>query len=364
MKKLLAALLLSLVPSVALGQRYSPLPVVIGGGPDQQNPYNSKFFWPGDNHGALGRQYLLTKVNQTFQLYDRRGTYNTPVPDSLFTTYPNYYFWPPAASAMQFVAHGDGRVIYDPYGPASCPTGHFIVAEMGVMQYSNTNQNQAGIYLAVSKAEIPDPSLPSDNFYFYWIPAGLPSSTACNGGPPCYVDFPQIGFNTNWIAVTAAFFGSNYQTGVIAIPREPAECSNTASQVQMLSTLTNFVNVDPAETYYNNGSDQYGSTLYLAWVENQTNAQIGIGEITGTPSSPTITPLVATVAPSPSTGWGWSDPVTMAQAGGSGLISPDYPKHDQFTGCVARNNYLWLTQTIGIPWNGTSETGTTQRNFA
>ncbi len=55
----------------------------------------------------------------------------------------------------------------------------------------------------------------------------------------------------------------------------------------------------------------------------------------------------------------------MAQAGGSGLILPGPGSDsDKFTGCVARNNYLWLTQTIGIPWNGTSENGTVYRNFA
>jgi hypothetical protein len=71
-KKLLAALLLSLVPSVALAQGYSPLVLVIGLGPSEQDPYNFTQPFPGDNHGALGRQYLLTKVNQTFQLYASR----------------------------------------------------------------------------------------------------------------------------------------------------------------------------------------------------------------------------------------------------------------------------------------------------
>ena len=123
----------------------------------------------------------------------------------------------------------------------------------------------------------------------------------------------------------------------------------------MLFTLANFVHVTPAETYYNNGTDQYGSSLYLAWVENQTNAQIGIGKITGTPSSPTITPLVATVAPSPPTGWGWQNEVGMVQSGGGLTINPG-PGDDRFTGFVARNNYLWLTHSIGIPWNGTAET--------
>jgi len=205
--------------------------------------------------------------------------------------------------------------------------------------------------------EDPDPSNPLANFYFYWIPAGVPGPNVCaaDGGPPCYADYPQIGFNTNWIGVTADYFGPAYQPAVAAIPRQPAECSGTFSNQQMLFTLANFVHVTPAETYYNNGTDQYGSSLYLAWVENQTNAQIGIGKITGTPSSPTITPLVATVAPSPPTGWGWQNEVGMVQSGGGLTINPG-PGDDRFTGFVARNNYLWLTHSIGIPWNGTAET--------
>jgi len=94
----------------------------------------------------------------------------------------------------------------------------------------------------------------------------------------------------------------------------------------------------------------------MAWIENRTNAQIGIGEITGTPTSPTVNPLVATVAPSPATGWGWQDPVATSQNGDGESQSIDSVGNDVFTGCVARNNYLWLTHSIGIPWNGTIET--------
>ncbi len=336
----------------------------IGVGPGEQDTYNflqiKGLGAPGDNHGALGRQYLLTKVNDEFLLYNRNGTYSAGVPDSPIAKYPNYFFWPAVTGAKAFVATSDGRVIYDPYGPTSCPTGHFIVVEIGVMTYENTNQNQAGVYLAVSTGEDPDPSNSMNKFHFYWIPAGPPSSGACNGPPPCYLDYPEIGFNTNWIALSVINFDSAIDTLVDVIPREAAECSGTFSPTPVLVTpagsLSNFQDVCPAETYYNNGTDQYGSTLYLAWIENRTNAQIGIGEITGTPTSPTVNPLVATVAPSPATGWGWQDPVATSQKGDGGSQSIDSVGNDVFTGCVARNNYVWLTHSIGIPWNGTTET--------
>ena len=239
MKKLLAALLLSLVPGVALAQTYSPLPLAIGTGPGELDTYNfDANDFPGDNHGAMERQYLLTKVNQELQLYIRpapgqpqgSGTYKTGVPDSAISGSPYYYFWPAVPGATKFVATGDGRVLYDPYGPTSCPTGHFIVVEVGVMEYPNPSQDQAGIFMAVSKSlynastgvwyEDPDPSNPLANFYFYWIPAGVPGPNVCaaDGGPPCYADYRQIGFNTNWIGVTADYFGPAYQPAVAAIP--------------------------------------------------------------------------------------------------------------------------------------------------
>jgi len=229
MKKLLAALLLSFVPSVALGQGFSPLPQTIRVGPGEQDTYNflrtEGFGAPGDNHGALGRQYLLTKVNDEFQLYNRNGTYSAGVPDSPMPNYPNYYFWPAVTGANRFVATSDGRVIYDPYGPTSCPTGHFVVVEIGVMHYESpgsppSSENQAGVYLAVSTGEDPDPSNSMNKFHFYWIPAGPPSSGACNGPPPCYLDYPEIGFNTNWIALSVINFDPAGDTLVDVIPRE------------------------------------------------------------------------------------------------------------------------------------------------
>ena len=175
-----------------LAQQYAPLPTLIGVGPDQLNDPGQN--QPGDNHGSLGRQYILIKVNDALQLITRGNPpgYSSPVLDSTFWNTSQAL----PSGATSFSDNGDGRVVYDPYEPSGCPTGHWMITEMGWMNYPT--YSQAGVFIAVSTGENPDPTKPT-NFHYYWSDYGYeePPGKACNGNASgCWVDFLQVGFRT------------------------------------------------------------------------------------------------------------------------------------------------------------------------
>lgn len=135
-RAILHALAWALASSAALAdaQVYSPLPVQLGTGP-QQASSGALALFPGDNHGSMGRTHVVFKVNNAIWFYNRQASqFTTPAPIA------DASFWPPAPGATSFTPKGDGRVIYDPYEPAACPGGggRWILAEMGVMNYSSS----------------------------------------------------------------------------------------------------------------------------------------------------------------------------------------------------------------------------------
>lgn len=348
-RAILHALAWALASSAALAdaQVYSPLPVQLGTGP-QQASSGALALFPGDNHGSMGRTHVVFKVNNAIWFYNRQASqFTTPAPIA------DASFWPPAPGATSFTPKGDGRVIYDPYEPAACPGGggRWILAEMGVMNYSSstcaafgftTSCSQAGVYMAVSQGENPTGAL-----WFHWNQAGPISTSACVGGAGnCYVDFPQIGFNTNWIALTADFFGFFKETLVEVFPRQAAECSGDFSQWTVFyhPQLTAHASICPAETYYTNGQNLNGSTLYLLDVVDRSQGTIGISKVTGTPTSASVS--VEASQPAEGSSLAWTTPFAMQQATGP-LISSG-PPDDRFTGCVVRNNNIWAAQTIGL----------------
>jgi hypothetical protein len=147
-----------LLATAATPQVYSPLPIqqLPQAGP-YQVPSGSTAASPGDNTGAIGRGYIVLKVNDAYQIWTLNpttGTYTagTLQPDT------STVLWPPANGGDYFIPAGAGHVVYDPYGP-NCgnPGGRWIYIEQGLM-HNPDGTKQAGFYLGVSQSDSPDPS--------------------------------------------------------------------------------------------------------------------------------------------------------------------------------------------------------------
>ena len=98
-------------------------------------------------------------------------------------------------------------------------------------------------------------------------------------------------------------------------PRTEVECNGDFSDWTVFydPTLTERANVCPVETYYTNGTDAYGSTLFLADVVDQASATIGISTITGTSTAPSLSVQVG--KPSEGSTNAWTNPGPMQRLG-------------------------------------------------
>jgi hypothetical protein len=289
---------------------------------------------PGDNDGALGPTYAVFKVNNEF-LFQNRSTGSTSAD-------PDTTFWGTSWSGGTMSPLADGHVYYDPYGPAGACSGtggRWLAIEMGQLKLTNGNY-ECGILYGISSTDDPTGAW---HLNFQFDPNYV-NSTACSSRSS-YPDFPQLGFNTNWIAWTANSYYANNNNELYFFSRQDAECGGV---IDYNHDYANSVpSACPAETYHPSNSDPDSATLYFINVENYQQGTVQLSEITGTLSSPTVNVSVASPSVGSSYAWYFQAP-EVPQSGSSApkvVADPD----DRFTGCVVRNGNIWATQTVGLP---------------
>ncbi len=250
---------------------YSPLPLYIGSGPAETSNANT-WYEPSDSAGAIGRNYIVQKVNAGYQIWNRNtGAYTTtqPIADSTLWSDPN------------FTPFGDAHVLYDPYGPGSGCTrggGRWIFIELGYEKYSFGTD--PGVYVGVTQTD--DPTAPLSKSFVGGVTGGT---------LPTNADYPWVGFNTNWITVSIQNIVWPVDgTQIIVFPKYAAECNSDFSQWTAFydPTLTSHSPITPVETYHSGGSDPYASTEYILDVVDHSSGTLGVSSITGTPTTPAL----------------------------------------------------------------------------
>jgi len=236
-----------------------------------------------------------------------------------------------------------------------------------------------GIGIAVSQGE--DPFTEANGgaitswTKFYFASGGLPP-----GDSPTLrsVDYPQIGFNGNWIGVTVDNFiwsasaGAYIEPLVFVFQKAPTECSGTipsvASSISVCGNASNtsilgpgqywycsdarFTRASPAETYYTNGADTSGGLFFAVPFGDTTISQVKIEEISGIDAShPLLLAEQSAISGSPGFGVNWTGALPdLPQAGPTGTPNVVVDLDDRFSQCVVRNVALWCTHTIGLPF--------------
>jgi hypothetical protein len=271
---------------------------------------------PPDTYGASGLDKVFVTVNNNYKVLNK----TTGAQISLVSMTS---FW----SALGANGSGpfDPRVVYDPYN------NRWIHAAV-----SNGSNAASRVLLALSRTH--DPNGTYDLYAF-----------DPDAGTTLWADFPMLGFNRNWVAVSVNMFtiAGGTSSGIVLFAVDyPTLRTGTATATAFTSTGAGFC-VNPCETY-----SATENTLYMPTHNSSGGATYRISTITGTPAAPVFTIGGLQTR----TGGGW------AQPGGNTapqqcLIAP-CPGTLQFmdvgdafvrSNAVFRNGDIWYAQSVGLP---------------
>ena len=280
---------------------------------------------PPDTYGAVGLDKVFTTLNNNYRILNKA----TGASLSLVSMAS---FWAPLG-APDATGPFDPRVVYDPYN------NRWILAAV-----SNGSSGASRMLLALSATHDPEGT--------YTLYAFDPDAS----GAALWADFPMLGFNKNWLAVSLNMFtvaAGAFSTSRMFVIDYPALRGGTTT-----STLFDMGGgvfcVHPAETY-----SSTESVLYAPCHIGSGAATYKLNTITGTPAAPLVT-LGATTTRA---GGGWSIPSGNAGPqicvpGAAPVFTcpggPPFPGIDvgdaQVRGnAVFRNSAIWYSQAIGLP---------------
>ncbi len=261
---------------------------------------------PPDTHGAVGPNHIMTALNTQVRIQSKTGTTTS-------TVTLNSFFATVGGGGGTF----DPRVLYDPF------ENRWIC--VAVDDAANATSK---VLIAVSQTNDPTGTW---NFYGY----------DHDGTNVEWADYPMVGFNKNWIAVSIndftvaanAFSGAN----TYIFDKSTLYAGAVTPTVAKVDIGTALGNVhQPVETY-----DNTLDTLYVIHRWNSAAGQLRIYTITGTPAAPVFT---ATSLFPTSTGFGG---VTAAPQNGGGAITISN-NDTRMQRAVYRNGSVWAAHTIGL----------------
>jgi hypothetical protein len=285
----------------------------------------TEFVIPPDTTGAVSPNSInriLTTLNNNYRVQDKTGA-------QIGSDVSIRDFWAAVGANKPF----DPNVEYDPYND------RWILTAASDSQTADTS-----ILVGVSQT-----SDPAGNYFLFKVPARIGTD------PPDVnnADFPMLGFNKNWLAVSIIMLnsttgGSDGRALVIDYPT-----FRTGTLVNTYFTGISlggdgYGDVHPATTY---SSTQ--ETEYLVVQVDGASATYMLHTITGTPANPIFTTGTLKTRP----GGGWTDPALgepnniLPQAQGTCTSAPlnIEGSDDSVSAVVFRNDSIWYAQTIGLP---------------
>jgi hypothetical protein len=302
---------------------------------------STEFDIPPDTQGAVGLDKVFVNTNSNYRVQNKL----TGAP---LSTVSSDTFWAGSGGAGFF----DPRIVFDP-----------INQRWILVMDSNPQTANSSIEIAISQT--PDPQ--GSYFVFRVVVGNCDSNNAATcptGGSPGgqWADFPMLGFNKNWIAVSMNMFdfaATSNNNDKILVLDYPQARAGVGVATLFSGAAIGFCN-HPAETY-----DATQNTLFLAQHQNSNPPVYKLSTITGTPSAPAVTLGASKLRP----GAGWATPGgdILPQNCVAGLpvatyACPATPRGinvgDSFIrqNVVYRNGGIWYAQTIGLPAAGLTHT--------
>ena len=267
---------------------------------------------PPDIRGAASSgNWVMETNNEQFDIWNKTGTHLSTLDIPTF-----------------FNASG-GSGYFDPHILYDNNYNRFIVCIDG-----NTSNGDGGLFVAVSQTNDP-----TGSWYVYTIDDGDNNSNDL-------LDYPLMGYNTNWVVLSANLFVGNTPTTKIYVLNRANLYSGTQGTTSTFTDNTLFT-VGPAQTY---GIAQ--TTEYLVTDANGNqggNGYMQVGTITGTPANPVYT-SGSTIGVSQA----WDEnTVAVPQSGGTTIEDGD----TRTGNAVYINGSLWFTHTVFLPAGNPTHAG-------
>lgn len=281
---------------------------------------------PPDTHGAVGLDKVMVTLNNNYRVQNKAT-------GATISTVSMEGFWAPTGATGTF----DPRTLYDPYNNRWIVTG-----------VSNASSAASSILIGVSQTS--DPGGAYHIFRF--------DSDSTNVS---WSDFPCIGFNKNWVAVSVNMFNISNDTftggKVLTLNYPSLRMGSTAGAVLFSG---NGFTTQPAVTY-----SPTEETLHMVEHFSSGGGTYRVLVMTGTPGAPVLAFLDGNPGnPSdinftnPLGGWTQPGGDTLPQApevGGTGTRKLE-AGNSFIANTVFRNGFIYYAQTIGLPIGRTNLT--------
>jgi hypothetical protein len=306
------------VPFVA-----SPSPSVSFKGLDDIPMVDSSYIViPPDVSGAVGPTRTFEGHNNNYRVLDKSD-------GTVIATVGTATFWNPIVANKALLSDlTDPRTVYDPI------QNRWIVCMQTV--------NASGLVL-IGVSQTSDPA----GTWFLYAFGNLA------GGPSYLIDFPNLGFSKNWIAVAINRYSSGgaFARGITIVANYAQARAGTLSSATIFTQAsgTHFCS-SPCVTY-----SATEDTLFVVTHLGSAGATYSVDIITGTPTTPVYTSGSALTRP----GGGWvqpgnnilpqSGPNSGASACGATPCMIEAQDSQVRSAPMYRNGFIYYTQTIGLP---------------
>ena len=283
---------------------------------------------PPDVGGAVGPTRTFEGHNNNYRVLNKSD-------GSVISTVGTATFWNSVITNKTLLSQlTDPRTVYDPI------QGRWIV----VMQTVNTS----GLVL-IGVSQTSDPA----GSWFLYAFGNLA------GGPSYLIDFPNLGFNKNWIAVAINRYSSagSFQRGITVVASYPQARAGTLGSATIFTqaAATHFCSA-PSVTH--SASED---TLFVVTHLSSSGGTYAVDAITGS-----VTPAYAAGGTLTRPGGGWVQPSgnilpqSAPLAGASSCGATPCPIESQDSQVrsapVYRNGFIYYAQTIGLPSGGLTHT--------
>jgi hypothetical protein len=273
----------------------------------QAYPDNNTYI-PPDTHGAVDSNYCMTTINCNIKIQTRAGALVSTV--SL-----NTFFNPVNPTNGTF----DPRVHYDPY------SNRWIVVCV-----AHAQSTSSCVLIAISQT-----SDPTGSWYEYNVLAD-PSGTN-------WFDYPDVGFNKNWIGITGNFFtvsGSSYSYAKVFAFNKYNMVNNINANYTSFTQNSSFT-IAPALTYDNTVED-----LFMAESWNGPVGQLRLWKIIGPVGSETMSSVGY---PTSAIHWWYQGNNGNDFIPQVDTTSKLQANDDRITQMVFMNNKLWVAHNAFFP---------------
>ena len=295
----------------------SPLPTTSFKGLDDVPMADSSYIViPPDVGGAVGPDRVMCGFNNNYRIFNKST-------GAIVSTLGTATFWAAVVAPSERLSLTDPRTIYDPYNDRW----------IAVMQTVTSGAGK--ILVGVSQT-----SDPAGSWYLYSFNSGAT------------IDFPNLGFNKNWISVAInrySFIGT-FQRGINLVVDYPSARAGTGSGTLVTMSANSHFCSGPCATY-----SATEETLYVVTHLSSSGATYELDTITGTPGSPTYTNGGSHTR----TGGGWAQasgnalPQSAPNSGSSACGSTPCRIEAQdayIRACPTyRDGSIYYAQTVGLP---------------